>query len=53
MILLWLIIDQIKWEKECKKNEWEPAVSMKERLMAYFITFPLPMLIGLLLGGKK
>ena len=50
MILIWMIIDQIKWEKECKKNGWEPAVSMEERLIAYIIIFPLPVLIGIILG---
>lgn len=49
MILLWMIIDQIRWEKICKKNGWEPAVTMKERLYAYCICVLLPIALGILM----
>ena len=48
MILLWIIIDSIKWEKKCKENGWEPAVSMRERLTAYFLLVWIPFIIILI-----
>ena len=50
MLLIWIIVDQIKWEKKCKEHGWEPAVSMKERLKAYFICVFIPIVVGLLMG---
>lgn len=47
MILLWLIIDQKKWEKICKEKGLEPAVSMKERLEAYVMCVVIPIILGL------
>ena len=48
MILLWLIIDQLKTEKKAKEEGWIPAVSMKQRLEAYFLCILLPIILGLL-----
>lgn len=53
MILLWIIIDQIKWEKRCKEMGWEPAVNMKERLTAYVFCILFPLIIGLMMGVTK
>ena len=50
MILLWLIIDQLKTEKQAKEEGWIPAMSMKERLGVYFFYILLPIIIGTLTG---
>ena len=43
--LLMVIINQKKFEKECR----EPAVSMEERISAYFICIVIPTIVGLLM----
>lgn len=50
MILLWLILDQKKWEKECKARGTEPAMNMKERLEVYFFFILLPIIAGIIIG---
>ncbi len=49
MILLWIITNQKKFEKECKEEGRQPAVTMKERLVAYFMLIVLPIILGLLI----
>ena len=49
MILLWLILDQKKIEKQCREEGTNPAVSMKERLRAYFLVIVVPIVVGLLM----
>ncbi len=48
MILMWIILNQKKWEKKCKENGWEPACTLSDRLFAYFICIVVPVLVGLL-----
>ena len=48
MILLWIINDHKKFEKECKEKGLIPAMTLKERLFAYFLCIPLPIIVALL-----
>lgn len=47
MILLWIILDQKKWEKECKETGRVPACTLSDRLYAYSICIAIPVLVGL------
>ena len=47
MILLWVILDQKKVEREAKAKGYQPALTMGERLNAYFIYIVLPILVGI------
>lgn len=47
MLLLWIIMDQLKWEKKCRENHCKPAVTLWERLTAYFLGILLPIGVGL------
>ena len=47
MILAWIIYDSIKWEKICKEKGWNPAVTLSERLQAYFLLIVLPIFLAI------
>lgn len=48
MLLLWIIIDQLKTEKQAKLEGWEPAYTMKERLSMYFFLVVIPIVLAIL-----
>ena len=47
--LLMMIIDQKKFEKECREKHTEPAVDMRERIFAYLVCVVFPTIAGLLM----
>lgn len=47
--LLAIIINQKKFEKECRGRGAEPAVDMSERIFAYLICIVFPTIVGLLI----
>ena len=47
--LLMIIINQKKFEKECRKRHTEPAIDMSGRILAYLICIVFPTIIGLLI----
>ena len=47
--LLMIIINQKKFEKECRERHTEPAVDMSERIFAYLICVVFPTIVGLLI----
>ena len=47
--LLMMIIDQRKFEKECREKRIEPAVDMRERIFAYLVCVVFPTIAGLLM----
>jgi len=47
--LLLMIIDQKKFEKECREKRTEPAVDMRERIFAYLVCVVFPTIVGLLM----
>lgn len=47
--LLMMIIDQRKFEKECREKHIEPAVDMRERIFAYLVCVVFPTIAGLLM----
>lgn len=47
MILLWVILDQKKIERESKVKGLQPALTMGERLNAYLMCIALPILAGI------
>ena len=47
MLLIWIITDQLKREKECKRLGIKPAVTMRERLLRYLMGIILPIILGI------
>ena len=47
--LLMIIINQKKFEKECRGRGAEPGVDMSERIFAYLICIVFPTIAGLLI----
>lgn len=47
--LLMIIINQKKFEKECRGRGVEPGVDMSERIFAYLICIVFPTIAGLLI----